>query len=179
MTELCVYLADGIVSTLEPAHTYYVRVMEGTRTGPAIQVFLPAEVVKVTNISEKMSDKNTCNYRGKSYKIGAEWYDECVYFCACTEGGKAECATIQCPTDFGLEILDPNCVDWETVPADFVPKAPNCCPQVQSKLSSIDQNCIYGSQYLRVLENIFLEKVFLANINEYPTSLDTLQKKEA
>lgn len=123
-----VYFTDGILSNLEPAHTYYVRVADGSHTGPAIQVFLPAEVVK-TNISEK-SDKNSCNYRGKSYKIGAEWYDECIFLCICTEGGKYECNTIQCPTDFGLDVLDPHCLDWETVPANFAPKPPQCCPQV-------------------------------------------------
>lgn len=122
--------ADGIVSSLEPAHTYYVRVAEGSHTRPAIQVSLPAEVVK-TNISEKASDKNTCNYKGKSYKIGAEWYDECISICSCLEGGKSDCKTLQCPTDFGLDLLDPHCLDWETVPANFVPKAPRCCPQVQ------------------------------------------------
>ncbi|XP_036142581.1 putative epidermal cell surface receptor [Monomorium pharaonis] len=119
---------DGIVSSLEPAHMYYVRVTEGSNTGPAIQVSLPAEVVK-TNVSEKTSDKNACNYRGKTYKVGAEWYDECISFCICTEGGKPECATIECPTDSGLDLLDPHCLDWEIVPADFIPKAPQCCPQ--------------------------------------------------
>ncbi|XP_039312887.1 putative epidermal cell surface receptor isoform X2 [Solenopsis invicta] len=119
---------DGIVSSLEPAHTYYVRVTEGSHTGPAVQVSLPAEVVK-TNISEKISDKDICNYRGKSYKVGAEWYDECISFCTCVENGKSECATIECPTDSGLDLLDPHCLDWETVPVDFVPKAPQCCPQ--------------------------------------------------
>ncbi|XP_011702394.1 PREDICTED: putative epidermal cell surface receptor, partial [Wasmannia auropunctata] len=119
---------DGIISNFEPAHTYSIRVAEGNHAGPAVQVSLPAEVVK-TNISEKISDKNTCNYRGKSYKVGAEWYDECISFCICTENGKPECATIECPTDFGLHLLDPHCLDWETVPANFVPKAPQCCPQ--------------------------------------------------
>ncbi|XP_018314632.1 putative epidermal cell surface receptor isoform X1 [Mycetomoellerius zeteki] len=122
---------DGIISNLEPAHTYSVRVAEGSHTSiprPAIQVLLPAEVV-TTNMSEKITDKNTCNYRGKSYKVGAEWYDECISFCTCTEDGKSECATIECPTDFGLDLLDPNCLDWETVPANFVPEAPQCCPQ--------------------------------------------------
>lgn len=79
-----------------------------------------------------MFDKNSCSHRGKSYKLGAEWYDECISFCMCAEGGKAECVTIQCPTDFGLDVLDPHCLDWETVPANFVPKAPQCCPQVKS-----------------------------------------------
>ncbi|XP_035734358.1 putative epidermal cell surface receptor isoform X4 [Vespa mandarinia] len=118
----------GIISNLEPARTYYVRVTESGRTGPAIQISLPAEVIK-TNVSEKMFDKNSCSHRGKSYKLGAEWYDECISFCMCAEGGKAECVTIQCPTDFGLDVLDPHCLDWETVPANFVPKAPQCCPQ--------------------------------------------------
>ncbi|KZC06455.1 PREDICTED: putative epidermal cell surface receptor [Dufourea novaeangliae] len=119
---------DGVISNLEPAHTYYVRVIEGSRTGPALQVFLPAEVIK-TNISEKIGDKNSCSHRGKIYKVGAEWYDECISFCMCAEGGKTECVTIECPTDFGLDVLDPHCLDWETVPSDFVSKPPHCCPQ--------------------------------------------------
>lgn len=67
---------------------------------------------------------------GKIYKIGAEWYDECISFCTCVEGGKTECLTIECPTDFGLDALDPHCLDWETVPPNFIPKPPHCCPQV-------------------------------------------------
>ncbi|CAL7951133.1 unnamed protein product [Xylocopa violacea] len=122
---------EGVVSNLEPAHSYYVRVTDGTptdRPGPALQVFLPAEVVK-TNIPDKMADKGTCSHMGKMYKVGAEWYDECISFCTCTEGGKTECLTIECPTDFGLDVLDPHCLDWETVPPNFVPKPPHCCPQ--------------------------------------------------
>ena len=119
---------EGILSNLEPAHSYYVRVIEGSRTGPALQVFLPAEVIK-TNISDKMTDKSSCSHMGKTYKVGAEWYDECISFCTCVEGGKTECLTIECPTDFGLDVLDPHCLDWETVPPNFVPKPPHCCPQ--------------------------------------------------
>lgn len=122
---------EGIISNLDPAHLYYVRVTDGTRTGPALQVFLPAEVIK-TNISDKMTDKSSCSHMGKTYKIGAEWYDECISFCTCVEGGKTECLTIECPTDFGLDALDPHCLDWETVPPNFVPKPPHCCPQVQN-----------------------------------------------
>lgn len=90
-------------------------------------MILPAEVMK-TNISEKTSDKNSCYYKGKSYKIGAEWYDDCVFYCSCLEEGEPACSTIVCPTDFGLDLLNPDCLDWETV--DFVPKPPQCCPQV-------------------------------------------------
>ncbi|KOX71016.1 Putative epidermal cell surface receptor [Melipona quadrifasciata] len=119
---------EGIVSNLDPSRSYYVRVTEGSRTGPALQVFLPAEVIK-TNISDKTTDKGSCSHMGKIYKVGAEWYDECISFCTCTEGGKTECLTIECPTDFGLDVLDPHCLDWETVPPNFVPKPPHCCPQ--------------------------------------------------
>lgn len=119
---------EGIISNLDPAHSYYVRVTDGTRMGPALQVFLPAEVIK-TNISDKMTDKSSCSHMGKIYKIGAEWYDECISFCTCVEGGKTECLTIECPTDFGLDALDPHCLDWETVPPNFIPKPPHCCPQ--------------------------------------------------
>ncbi|XP_017757579.1 PREDICTED: putative epidermal cell surface receptor isoform X3 [Eufriesea mexicana] len=119
---------EGIISNLDPAHSYYVRVTDGTRTGPALQVFLPAEVIK-TNISDKMADKGSCSHMGKTYKVGAEWYDECISFCTCIEGGKTECLTIECPTDFGLDVLDPHCLDWETVPPNFIPKPPRCCPQ--------------------------------------------------
>lgn len=78
----------------------------------------------------KMNNDDTCSYRGNLYKIGTEWYDECIYFCVCEKGAKTECVTIECPTDFGLDVLDPNCIDWETVPLNFVPKAPQCCPEV-------------------------------------------------
>ncbi|XP_067213383.1 putative epidermal cell surface receptor isoform X2 [Linepithema humile] len=120
---------DGVISNLAPAHTYYIRVTEGSNTGPAIQVILPAEVMK-TNVSEKTPDKNSCYYKGKSYKIGAEWYDDCVFYCVCLDNGSHvsnSCATIECPTDFGLDLLNPDCLDWETV--DFDPKPPHCCPQ--------------------------------------------------
>ncbi|XP_014206439.1 putative epidermal cell surface receptor isoform X2 [Copidosoma floridanum] len=118
---------EGIISNLQPAHSYYVRVIDGTRAGPAIHVSLLAEVTK-TSVTEK-SEKGTCSHRGKIYKIGAEWYDECIAFCVCNETAHTECVTIECPTDFGLDVLDPHCLDWETVPPNHVPKAPNCCPQ--------------------------------------------------
>lgn len=112
---------------MEPAHSYYLRVNENGRLGHALHVSLLAEVIK-TNITEK-ADKNSCIHRGKTYKIGAEWYDECLSICTCGKDGKTDCSTIECPTDFGLDVLDPHCLDWETVPPDFEPKAPNCCPQ--------------------------------------------------
>ena len=129
------FYSDGIIANLLPAHSYYVRVIEGSRSGPAIHVTLLAEVIK-SSVPEK-GEKGTCTHRGKSYKIGAEWYDECIAVCYCNETAQAECVTIQCPTDFGLDVLDPHCLDWETVPPNHVPKAPNCCPQVNLRFSSM------------------------------------------
>ncbi|XP_014226449.1 putative epidermal cell surface receptor [Trichogramma pretiosum] len=119
---------DGIITNLLPAHGYYVRIVENSRPGPAIHVSLLAEVTKTIAVAEK-SEKGMCTHRGKSYKIGAEWYDDCIAVCFCNETAQTECVTIECPTDFGLDVLDPHCLDWETVPPNHVPKAPNCCPQ--------------------------------------------------
>lgn len=140
---------------LEPARSYYVRIREGGRAGPALRVIMPAEVIK-SNVTEKM-DKNTCNHRGKVYKIGAEWYDDCLSICMCGEGTKIECITIECPTDFGLDVLDPHCVDWETVPPNFVPKAPNCCPQVNSILYKIFW------KFLTTIKRIIMFKCFIGS----------------
>ncbi|XP_011504664.1 PREDICTED: putative epidermal cell surface receptor [Ceratosolen solmsi marchali] len=133
---------DGIISNLQPAHGYYIRVVEGSRIGPAIHVSLLTEVIK-TSVT-KQNEKDVCNHRGKTYKIGAEWYDECIAVCFCNETAQIECATIECPTDFGLDVLDPHCLDWETVPPNHVAKAPNCCPQeVRCKNNG---SCAYGGK---------------------------------
>nr|XP_046492005.1 putative epidermal cell surface receptor isoform X2 [Neodiprion pinetum] len=132
---------DSIIGGLEPSRNYYVRVIDGAGNRPIatpLQVNLPGlsnAGPATTGIDSKGTETaGVCNHRGTSYKIGAEWYDECISFCTCTGdvqgiGPKTECATIECPTDFGLDVLDPNCLDWESVPADFVPVAPRCCSQ--------------------------------------------------
>lgn len=40
-----------------------------------------------------------------------------------------KCLKLECPTYFGLDVLDPLCIEWETVPPDFVPTPPSCCPK--------------------------------------------------
>lgn len=131
-------LTDGIIGNLEPSRAYYVRVAEeaGQRPGAAIRVVLPAESFSGPTPSSAMSNgtdvSQLCYHRGKSYKVGAEWYDECISYCSCSmvnNAPKTDCATIECPTDFGLDVLDANCLDWEWVPADFVPTPPRCCSQ--------------------------------------------------
>ncbi|CAH1116582.1 unnamed protein product [Phaedon cochleariae] len=79
-------------------------------------------------LAEKVKDVNGCNYKGKLYNIGDEYNDACEALCVCQAGGM-KCLKLQCPTYFGVDVLDPNCVEWETIPADFVPAKPNCCPE--------------------------------------------------
>lgn len=45
---------DGIITALEPAKNYFLRITEGTRAGPPLQIFLPAEVVKL-NATNKVA----------------------------------------------------------------------------------------------------------------------------
>lgn len=69
-----------------------------------------------------------CSFKGKQYKIGEEFNDGCVSFCVCKQSG-VTCLKLECPTYFGTDVMDPNCIQWETVPKNFTPVAPNCCPE--------------------------------------------------
>ncbi|XP_074036890.1 stranded at second isoform X1 [Leptinotarsa decemlineata] len=74
------------------------------------------------------NDSKGCQYKGQLFKLGDEFNDECTALCVCQEGGM-KCLKIQCPTYFGVDVLDPNCVEWETIPPDFTPTPPKCCPE--------------------------------------------------
>ncbi|KAG5875174.1 hypothetical protein JTB14_007836 [Gonioctena quinquepunctata] len=74
------------------------------------------------------NDSEGCEYKGRLFKIGEEYNDDCAALCVCQEGGM-KCLKIQCPTYFGVDVLDPNCVEWETIPPDFQPSPPKCCPE--------------------------------------------------
>ncbi|XP_056635331.1 putative epidermal cell surface receptor isoform X2 [Diorhabda sublineata] len=81
----------------------------------------PKNVQKV-----KTTDKE-CQYKEKKFRIGEEYNDNCDSLCVCQEGGM-KCLKLQCPTYFGVDILDPQCIEWETIPPNFVASPPNCCP---------------------------------------------------
>lgn len=82
----------------------------------------------VTKNTRLLPNKTISTFRWKIQITGDEFYKNCTSFCICLETG-IKCLKIQCPTYFGLDAIDPTCLEWETVPKDFVPKAPNCCPQ--------------------------------------------------
>lgn len=79
------------------------------------------------DIVKNKTDLSGCQYKDKFFNIGEEYNDDCTSLCICQEGGM-KCLKLQCPTYFGVDILDPNCIEWETIPPNFVPSPPNCCP---------------------------------------------------
>lgn len=79
-------------------------------------------------VTVKDSNIDGCNFKGTLYKIGEEFNDGCVSLCVCKSTG-VTCLKLECPTYFGTDVLDPNCIEWETVPKNFTPVAPKCCPE--------------------------------------------------
>lgn len=94
-----------------------------------IRVENDEEIVEIRNVPqlENQIVGNHCVYKGNKYKFEQEFHDSCEALCVCRESG-VKCFKIECPTYSGTEILDPTCVQWETVPANFTPEPPRCCP---------------------------------------------------
>lgn len=86
------------------------------------------DIIKVDNMPPPLIDsKKNCDYKGRQLKINEEYNDNCTSLCVCRESG-LQCLKMECPTYFGVDVLDPSCIEWDTEPPNFVPSPPNCCP---------------------------------------------------
>ena len=92
---------------------------------------------------EEQKPVNGCNYKDKLYRFGEQFYDNCDSFCFCQDNGESYCSDIKCPNEFGLDVINPNCIEWNKH-EDFVPIAPTCCPPVPVCLS--DGSCQYKGE---------------------------------
>lgn len=91
------------------------------------------EILSIKSNEEKLENIVSDSGRGCKYKevarsLGEEFHDECESFCVCKESG-VKCLKIECPTFSGVDVLDPSCIEWDTMPSNFTAKAPNCCPE--------------------------------------------------
>ncbi|KAF4527213.1 hypothetical protein B566_EDAN006139 [Ephemera danica] len=118
------------VGGLEPGRVVHLRVEHDDMRSEELEVELPAAAAGTT-----------CEYKGQTYKRDDEFHDGCDMYCACTKTG-VQCATIECPTDFGLDVLDPHCLDWEAEPG-FVATPPRCCPDMHCRDNG---SCHYMNQ---------------------------------
>lgn len=105
----------------------YIR-LENTEEIVEVQQNTSEKAEKNRVSKEVNKDKKECNYKGKTFKHGEEHNDACESLCVCHEG-EMKCLKLECPTYFGVDVLDPGCVEWETIPPNFEPSPPDCCPE--------------------------------------------------
>eukprot|EP00096_Caligus_rogercresseyi_P011409 TRINITY_DN4478_c0_g1_i1.p1 TRINITY_DN4478_c0_g1~~TRINITY_DN4478_c0_g1_i1.p1 ORF type:complete len:1447 (-),score=380.43 TRINITY_DN4478_c0_g1_i1:293-4633(-) len=94
---------------------------------------------------------DTCFHKGTEHGKGEVFYDGCDNFCLCLENGETYCNPIECPSDFGLDVINPFCLEWDNHD-EFVPEVPLCCPPVPICIS--DGTCQYRGYSFKNYDNI-------------------------
>jgi len=103
------------------------------------------------NDSGPTSMEAACHYKNKMFAAGEEFYDGCDEYCVCEDSGAVQCEPIECPTEFGLDLLDSHCVKWEPIMKDGERTPPNCCPEMRCVQNS---SCAYQGLTFRNFEEI-------------------------
>ncbi|CAL4060282.1 unnamed protein product, partial [Meganyctiphanes norvegica] len=132
-----------VISDLEPSTPYQFRVdFEGVSslTSKGGPLESPQDLGRID-----IDTSSVCSHNGGYYKIGEEFYEGCARFCFCGQNLEVHCAAIECPETFGLDVIDPDCLEWDHEP-DFVPTPPRCCGEVTCKMSAA---CQYEGQTFR------------------------------
>ncbi|KAK8752615.1 hypothetical protein OTU49_006504 [Cherax quadricarinatus] len=132
--EIILYLND-----LQPSTPYQFRVAFQDFVSSTSKARLMDGAAELDGTDGVGIDKSAmCSRNGRYYKAGEDFYEGCSHSCLCTEKLEVHCAAIECPVTFGLELIDPNCLEWDHDP-DYVPTPPKCCAQVKCISSSACQ----------------------------------------
>lgn len=147
-------LPGGYITNIDSSKVKYLRVNANIDDVIEIQ---PMSSTK----EEKKGTLGYCEYKNTKRHIGEEFNDSCDAFCVCKPSG-VKCWKLECPTYFGLDLLDPNCIKWDTVPANFTPVPPKCCPdRLECKNNG---SCVY-------------EKEIYHNWQQIPVNVTGCQKR--
>nr|XP_045611196.1 putative epidermal cell surface receptor isoform X12 [Procambarus clarkii] len=141
--EIILYLND-----LQPSTPYQFRVAFQDFVSSTSKARLMDGAAELDGVGFDTSAM--CSRNGRYYKPGEDFYEGCSQSCMCTERLDVHCAAIECPVTFGLELIDPNCLEWDLDP-DYVPTPPKCCAQVKCISSSA---CHYMGQMFNNYDQI-------------------------
>ncbi|XP_040573010.1 uncharacterized protein sas isoform X2 [Lepeophtheirus salmonis] len=131
-------------------------------------LIIPQDVLETVQVSEKLTQKeedlfypitetlpirkkDTCLHKGQEHQRDQVFYDGCEQFCVCLENGETYCNPIECPSDFGLDVINPFCLEWNEH-KDFIAEVPMCCPPVPVCIS--DGTCQYSGYSFKNYDNI-------------------------
>ena len=75
--------------------------------------------------------------------LKATYFPAHFRFCHCDAAtAEVTCFPVKCPSSFGLDVINPFCLEWDDHSADFAPSPQTgCCPPVPVCLS--DGTCHY------------------------------------